>query len=92
MVDDYNKAIDERRFAQAEVIAKRAAEMDPNNVVVHQMVTVSKMLRREAINMDIKAQKEDGLQRRPCTRSMRRPIPFNGDCSNSARAATIGSS
>lgn len=78
VVDDYNKAIDERRFAQAEVIAKRAAEMDPNNVVVHQMVTVSKMLRREAINMDIKAQKEDGFNG-AMTAVDEASIPFNGD-------------
>ncbi|HEX3999973.1 MAG TPA: hypothetical protein VHX65_15585 [Pirellulales bacterium] len=61
LVDDYNKAIDERRFPQAELIAKRAAEIDPNNAVVHQMVTVSKMLRREALDLDIRGKKEDGF-------------------------------
>ena len=78
MVDDYNKAIDERRFAQAEVIAKRAAEMDPNNVVVHQMVTVSKMLRREAINMEIKSEKEDEFNT-AMTEVDRASIPFNAN-------------
>jgi len=78
MVDDYNKAIDERRFAQAEVIAKRAEEMDPNNVVVHQMVTISKMLRREANNMAIKSEKEDAVNE-SFTDVDRSSIPFHGD-------------
>jgi general secretion pathway protein D len=78
MVDDYNKAIDERRFAQAEVIAKRAEEMDPNNVVVHQMVTISKMLRREANNMEIKSEKEDAINE-ALTDVDRSSTPFHGD-------------
>jgi general secretion pathway protein D len=78
LVDDYNKAIEERRFAQAEIIAKRAAQIDPNNVVVHQMLTVSKMLRREANNMDIKAQKEDGINE-AFTEVDRASIPMTGD-------------
>jgi general secretion pathway protein D len=78
MVDDYNKAIDERRFMQAEVIAKRAAEMDPNNVVVHQMVTISKMLRREANNMAIKTEKEDAINE-AFTDVDRSSTPMKGD-------------
>lgn len=78
LVDDYNKAIEERRFDQAEVIASRAQQIDHDNVVVHQMVTVSKMLRREAINMDIKAQKEDGFNT-AMQDVDRATIPFNAD-------------
>ncbi len=78
LVDDYNKAIEERRFAQAEVIASRAEQIDPKNTVVHQMVTVSKMLRREAINMDIKEQKEDGVNT-ALTAVDKAATPFNAD-------------
>ncbi len=61
MVDEFNKLIDERRYAEAELVAKRAAEMDPKNPVVHQMVATSKALRREAENMEIKDEKEGAI-------------------------------
>ena len=37
MVEEYNGLYDQRRFAEAEVIAKKAMEMDPKNPVVVQM-------------------------------------------------------
>ena len=61
MVDQYNKCIDERRFAEAEVWAKRAEEMDPSNPLVHQMVLVSKALRRMAVDTKNMDDKEEGI-------------------------------
>ena len=61
MVDDYNKLVEERRYAEAEIVAKRAADMDPDNPVVIQMVTVSKALRRQATENAIKDEKEEAV-------------------------------
>jgi general secretion pathway protein D len=63
MVDDYNKLVEERRYAEAEIVAKRAADMDPDNPVVVQMVTVSKALRRQATENAIKDEKEEQVVR-----------------------------
>lgn len=65
MVDDYNRLIDERRFAEAEVVAKRAAEIAPDDVtsqqLVKQLVLNSAFLRANNNNMDIRDQKERGF-------------------------------
>ena len=61
MVDEYNKLVEERRYAEAEIVAKRAADMDPDNPVVVQMVTVSKALRRQATENAIKDEKEEAV-------------------------------
>jgi general secretion pathway protein D len=61
MVDDYNKLVEERRYPEAELVAKRAAEMDPENPVVVQMVVVSKALRRQATDLSIKDEKEEAI-------------------------------
>ena len=37
MVNDFNRLMDEERFPEAEVVAKRAAELDPKNPVVEQL-------------------------------------------------------
>ena len=37
MVNDFNRLMDEQRYAEAEVLAKRAAELDPRNPVVEQL-------------------------------------------------------
>jgi general secretion pathway protein D len=63
MVDDYNKLVEERRYGEAEIVAKRAADMDPENPVVVQMVTVSKALRRQATENAIKSDKEEAVSR-----------------------------
>ncbi|HEV3416297.1 MAG TPA: hypothetical protein VG056_05775, partial [Pirellulales bacterium] len=61
MVDDYNKLVEERRYPEAEIVAKRAAEMDPENPVVVQMVVVSKALRRQATDLSNNDQKEEAV-------------------------------
>ena len=61
MVDEYNKLINERRYPEAEIVAKRAAEMDPDNRVVLLMVTESKAHRRQAIDNSIRDRKEDDV-------------------------------
>ncbi len=78
MVDEYNKLIAERRFPEAEVVAKRAAEMDPENPVVTMMVVESKAHRRQAIDDSIREQKEDGIVG-ALEDVDRASIPFHGD-------------
>src|SRR5262249_18307656 len=46
MVNEYNLLVDQQRFAEAEVAAKRAAEVAPNEPIAAQLLTQSKMLRR----------------------------------------------
>ncbi|MBX3414985.1 MAG: hypothetical protein KF708_20035 [Pirellulales bacterium] len=62
MVDEYNRLIDERRFAEAEVVAKRAAEIAPDDVtsqqLVKQLVLNSAFLRANANQMDVRDLKQ----------------------------------
>ena len=58
MVDEYNRLMDEQRFAEAEVLAKRAYELDPDNPVTVQLVTQSKFVRRYFNNLRIQDEKE----------------------------------
>lgn len=61
MVNDYNKMMDEQRYAEAEVLAKRAAELDPDNPLVQQLLHESKIIRRHANNLALRTAKEQGL-------------------------------
>lgn len=58
MVDEYNRLMDEQRYAEAEVIAKRAHDLDPQNQVTVQMVLHSKFVRRFFNNLSIQDGKE----------------------------------
>ena len=61
LVDRYNMLIDEQRFAEAEVVAKRAKEIAPNEMIAEQLAMTSRMIRRHAANEAIRAAKEDGF-------------------------------
>ena len=61
LVDRYNMLIDEQRFAEAEVVAKRAKEIAPNEMISEQLAMTSRMIRRHAANEAIRAAKEDGF-------------------------------
>ncbi len=61
MVNEFNTLMDEQRYAEAEVIAKRASELDPNNPVVRQLVYQSKFVRRFYNNMLVNDAKEQGF-------------------------------
>jgi len=63
MVDKYNRLMDEQRFAEAEVVAKRAAELDPQNPVVQQLVWQSKFVRRFMRNKELQAAREESFIR-----------------------------
>jgi general secretion pathway protein D len=48
LVDDFNSLLDERRYAEAEVVAKKAKAIAPDDAVVQNMVWKSKFIRRHA--------------------------------------------
>ncbi len=61
MVDQYNDLMREQRFAEAEVVAKRAAELDPTNPLSQQLVITAKLIRRHMNNLTLAGDKEQGF-------------------------------
>lgn len=60
-VDEFNRLCDEERYAEAEVTAKQAAELDPHNPVVKQMLQFAKFVRRHSSNVALQSQREEGF-------------------------------
>jgi general secretion pathway protein D len=61
LITEFNKLQDEKRFAEAEILAKRANEMAPDNQVVVQLQHQAKMARRLNHEKEIRAAKEQGF-------------------------------
>ncbi|MCS7238323.1 MAG: general secretion pathway protein GspD [Thermoguttaceae bacterium] len=61
MVDEFNRAMEEQRFAEAEVIAKRAAELDPENPLTQQLMLNAKLVRRFFDNLALQNAREQGF-------------------------------
>lgn len=61
MVEQYNQLMREQRFAEAEVVAKKAAELDPENPVTKQLVLNARFIRQYSESMAIRDQKEQGF-------------------------------
>jgi len=61
MVDEAQRLMDEGRFHEAEVVAKRAFELDPDNPVATQLLWFAKFVRRHNANEAVKNEKEDGV-------------------------------
>jgi general secretion pathway protein D len=59
MVDEFNRLMDEQRFAEAEVVAKRAAELAPTDPVIPQLLWQAKFVRRFMSNKALQGEKED---------------------------------
>lgn len=76
LVDQFNQLVDEERFAEAEVVAKQAAELAPNEPIVVQLRNQSKVLRRIQINNDINDRKEEGYAS-TMTSVERSSVPFD---------------
>jgi len=58
LVDEFNTMMDERRYGEANVIAKRAQELDPTNPVVKQLVWQVKFVSRTQNNLEMADLKE----------------------------------
>jgi general secretion pathway protein D len=61
LVDEFNTLMDQRRYAEAEVIAKQAVELDPQNPVTEVMKWKSRFARRIAFNNQLKDDKEQNF-------------------------------
>ena len=60
-IDLFNKLMDEQRYAEAGVVAKQAAELDPNNPVVVQVLWQDKFVSRYQWNKDVWDRKEQAV-------------------------------
>jgi general secretion pathway protein D len=59
LINDFNRLMDEQKYDEAQVVAKKAAELDPNNPVVTQVVWQAKFVRRFQSGSAIRDAKED---------------------------------
>jgi len=77
-IDEFNKLMDEQRYEEAQVAAKQAAELAPNEPVVQQILWQAKFVQRFQSQMAIKDQKEQGFVN-VMEEVDRASIPFAGD-------------
>jgi general secretion pathway protein D len=61
LVDEFNTLMHEKRFAEAEVVYKRAAEIAPDELVVQQLKNMVKMVARTEKYNEIRNAKEEGF-------------------------------
>ena len=61
LIDKFNRLRDEQRYEEAQVVAKQAAELDPNNPVVVQVLWDAKFILRDHWAKEIRDQTEDGV-------------------------------
>ncbi|MCA9103538.1 MAG: hypothetical protein KDA63_20435, partial [Planctomycetales bacterium] len=61
LIDEANKLMEERRFPEAEVIVKRAEELDPDHPVVAQLLKFTRLWRQNMNNRSIVTATEDGF-------------------------------
>ncbi len=63
LVNEYNMLMDQERFAEAELVARRARDMAPQEPVVQQLMHQSRLIRSIALNRDIRSDSQDGVLR-----------------------------
>jgi general secretion pathway protein D len=61
LVDEYNALIDSQRFPEAEAVAKKAGQLAPDNPIVRQLLSQSRVIRRLDTQKSIEGQKRDGF-------------------------------
>ena len=61
LVDEYNTLIDQRRFPEAEMVAKKAGQLAPDNAVVRQLLAQSRVIRRIETQRTIAGDQQDGF-------------------------------
>ena len=59
LVNQFNQLMDEQRYGEAEVLAKRARELDPDNTLVKQLLWQSRFVTRTQRNNSLIDDKED---------------------------------
>uniref|UniRef100_A0A7C4QX10 Type II/III secretion system secretin-like domain-containing protein n=1 Tax=Schlesneria paludicola TaxID=360056 RepID=A0A7C4QX10_9PLAN len=61
LVEEFNSLMDQRRFAEAEIVAKKAKELDPKNPVAEMLFWKSKLARRVESNNQLRNAKEESV-------------------------------
>jgi len=61
LVEEFNQLMDEERFPEAEVVAKRAADLDPENPLARQLVLNAKFASRIVSNRQLQEKRENGF-------------------------------
>ncbi len=61
LIDKFNRLMDEQRYPEAQEVAKQAAELDPNNPVVMQVLWQAKFVNRLMLAKEIQSDKEQGF-------------------------------
>ena len=61
LVEEYNAFIDSQRFPEAEAVAKKAGQLAPDNPIVRQLLSQSRVIRRLDTQKSIEGQKRDGF-------------------------------
>ena len=59
--DQYNQLRSEQRYAEMELVAKRAVELAPNEIAAQMMWSNAKFIRREMLNKEINDDAEEGV-------------------------------
>ena len=62
MVDDFNRLMDQERFSEAVVLAKKARELDRSNPVVESMIWKSKFAERLLVEMSLRERSQVGVE------------------------------
>lgn len=61
LVEEFNQLMDQRRFAEAELVAKKARELDPKNPVAEMLFWKSRLARRVDSNQQLREAKEESF-------------------------------
>jgi len=61
LVEEYNALIDSQRFPEAEAVAKKAGQLAPDNPIVRQLLSQSRVIRRLDTQKSIEGQKRQGF-------------------------------
>jgi general secretion pathway protein D len=63
LVETFNDLMEERRYPEAEVVAKKVSELSPGSSIAKSMFHTSRMGTRLMINEDIASEKEDNVNK-----------------------------
>ena len=61
LVEEFNRLRDEQRFAEMEIVAKRAYEMAPDDLVAQLIWSEAKFIRRSMLNREIDDLTDEGV-------------------------------
>jgi general secretion pathway protein D len=80
LVDEFNRLRDEQRYSEAEIIAKRLIELNPNDPVAQQVYETAKFIRREMMNRSLANDREISIweQLNDTEESAINPVAENG--------------